>query len=179
MSVQNYRYRRLLPFAVLGATLWSGDASAHPEFPTGLRKALDMSCTPSCTVCHETDPGNASNAKKDFADVLRDIDGFPGAGKQEDVENAINQLPDNINTDGDDRTDKEELRTNPPTDPNFGVASDPMIYGENMCAGEVEYGCGAHLASLPRRSGDRTWGWALFGLGLGLILTARRRTQRN
>ena len=171
---------RLLLAALLAQCLWVGSAEAYAEFPSAMRAHLDMSCTPSCSVCHTVDPGSQGTATKPFADALRAAGtGFPGGGEPEDVEEALDALPGNTNSDGDDQFDLEELRSTPATDPNVGTPGAAGL-GPSICAAVVEYGCGAHMASRPSSSvPGGPWGWGFLGLGIGLILMARRHSRRS
>lgn len=150
--------------AALGTLSQSGAALASPPFPSALRAAADMECTPSCAVCHTTDPGRSGTAGKGFAIAMA-----PQGTDEDALFTAYENLADDVDTDADGVPDKAELMASPPTDPNApGEAS--------ICTGEVEYGCGAHVASVPQKGNG--WPWLLAGVS-GLCVAFLRLRGRK
>lgn len=158
-------YRAVRPtFAVvllLGVSL-PGAASASEEFPTELRAAANLSCTPVCSVCHEQDPGSQGTATKEFA-VAMQLDGGLVSGKPETVAPAYERF----DPDG----DRIVVFTN--------GAGDQVELNllEVPCQAEVDYGCSL-ADSKPKKAGSAGW-WTPFLLSaLGLGIFARRRLVR-
>jgi MYXO-CTERM domain-containing protein len=55
-------FRRLSRISLTALVLLSaGSALARPEIPGQLQEAADMQCVPLCTMCHQTNPGEALN----------------------------------------------------------------------------------------------------------------------
>lgn len=65
--------------SMAAALLGAGSAFARPEVPGQLQKAADMVCVPLCTMCHATNPGQATNwlstlGNELHADILAERD---------------------------------------------------------------------------------------------------------
>jgi MYXO-CTERM domain-containing protein len=55
-------FRRLSRFSITALVLLTaGSALARPEAPGQLQEAASMQCVPLCTMCHQTNPGQALN----------------------------------------------------------------------------------------------------------------------
>lgn len=145
---------------LLGVTLPSL-ALASEEFPTELRAAANLECTPTCSVCHEQDPGSQGTASKEFAVAMR-VDGGLVSGKPETVAPAYERL----DPDG----DRVVVFAN-------GAGEQVELdLTEVPCQAEVDYGCS--IESLPKSAGLAGW-WTPFLLSaLGLAIYARRRIVR-
>jgi hypothetical protein len=150
------------------------NAAASPEFPYDLRDVANMTCTPSCTVCHTTEPGRRGTANKAFAVAMSAAGLEPS--KDETVAPAFEALQAmNADTDGDGALDAEELAATLPSDPNDPMLT-PTMPGDGMCAADVLYGCGAHVASRPESGGS---GWALLAALLSFAVLMRARLRRH
>lgn len=133
-----------------------------------------MECTPSCTVCHDVDPGVSGTANKAFAEAMMMPDGMTTENglvptKPETVETAYNALLPDLDSDGDGFLDKEELA------PTGGeLSSDPnnpdSIPGDgpSICTAEILYGCGAQVASGSTSNTGALW--ALLSLAFGALV---------
>lgn len=187
MSTLHFQFRMSRRLLVLSAIFASGitlDAHALPELPGYVRDSLDMSCTPQCMLCHTT---NTSPGKGN----LRGAGSFPSSLAEQGIfwssEEAMQQALvamdlANTDTDGDQMEDIAELKDNNSVTAAPGealhLARNPNVPGiGEICASEVQYGCGARVASgskLP--SGIESWvGGVLFALA---ALSVRRRQRR-
>jgi len=142
-----------------------GPALASPSFPGVLEEELQLSCQPSCTVCHQTDPGLASDASQVFADSLRSEGLF--AGDTESLRQALQSLGDaGTDSDGDGVGDVEEL-----TADQGSLPQDPSQEGAGaVCGEQVHYGCAA--GPLPASPSGVVPSVGL--LGLLLLLRVKR-----
>lgn len=144
----------------------SSPAAASEEFPAALQEAAGMECTPSCTVCHEVDPGVSGTANKAFAEAMS-LAGLVRT-QPDTVAPAYGALPADLDSDGDGFLDKEEL-----TPTSGDASSDPnnadSIPGEgpSICTAEILYGCGAQVAS--GKAQDSSAPWALLALALSAV----------
>jgi MYXO-CTERM domain-containing protein len=129
-------------------------AAASDEFPTELREAAGLDCTPTCTTCHTTDPGQAGTATTSFARAMI-------------LEGLVPQRPETV------------LQAFADIDPDGdGSYVDPddstkTIEIDFECQAEVDYGCS--VESKP--SGSSAWWLPLLLASLGLGVYARRRRQ--
>lgn len=166
--------RKYSSFAFFFAALLFGEqAFSSEEYPTVLNDQLEMTCLPTCLVCHTTLPGEEGSATKPFATGLRSF-GLV-ASDEDSLKDALKQMiATGADSDEDGFTDQAELTAELPSDPNDVVVT-PIAPGEGMCAGEVKYGCGAQIAhrSLPGRSG-----WVTLSL-LFLMVSATRLVRRR
>ena len=64
--------------SLLSVLTFASPSLASPAFPNAVREAANMSCTPSCTVCHTVDPGVSGTATKSFAMAMRAAKLFAG-----------------------------------------------------------------------------------------------------
>lgn len=155
----------LAPLLVL--CFWSGKAAASEQFPSELRDVAGMECVPSCTVCHEVDPGVAGTATKDFAVAMYDAGLRPG--ETDTVQIAYDALPEDLDSDGDGFLDKEELAptggelSSDPNNPDSTPGDGPSI-----CTAEILYGCGAQVASGSTSNTGALW--ALLSLAFGAVV---------
>jgi hypothetical protein len=158
------RKASLCSFAALALGMVPSRASATPDYPFVLDNTLSVSCPrplSRCLICHTTARGGQRTADQVFALALRDY-GLTRGGEGATLQNALNMLPEETDSDGDGEFDKDELRT----------CGNPS--GEELGIGP-EYGCdGAHLArDLPSDAP-----FMLIALGAAGLLVRRRRGPR-
>ena len=163
-------------------------ASASPDYPSQLRSELEMTCTPSCIICHTVNPGISGTADQAFAVTLSD-EGL----KPDDTDSLRAALEavtkSGFDSDGDGMGDIDELQygavvreggaqsgmggeangSDATRDPSVPGAGDP-------CTVEIGYGCGAQVAK-----GHPSLHASLFLLVAGLLglagLVLRRRQR--
>ncbi|HSC88766.1 MAG TPA: hypothetical protein VLC09_15900 [Polyangiaceae bacterium] len=150
----------LATFTLLGSPAL---AVASPSYPSVVADELNMLCTPQCTICHESNPGNGGNAHQPFVENL----GKPG--DDDELRDYLQRLEDDSDIDGDGIADKAELAADPPTDPN-----DPSNETE-VCQPDTKYGCGAASIAPSPQAGSQLY-WAL-GLGLTVLGYGVRRRR--
>lgn len=134
-------------------------AAASEEFPTELRAVADLECTPTCTVCHTSDPGTNGTATKPFAMAMKNTnlgDNKLVAAKPETVAKAYEAL----DPDGDGEF----------PDPADAEKTLKLTY---ECQAEIDYGCA--VAPKPEKGGSASWWTPLLLSALGLSVYARRR----
>jgi len=149
---------------LVAAVTASSAALASETYPERLQSALDMPCTPPCTVCHRDSNGGMGTATQPFGAAMTNAeltlkapDGIPLA--------LAVLASKSIDSDGDGVTDTEELRE----------GSNPNAAGESvLCA---TYGCGAHIVpEAPSRSASKGPGaWFLLALATLAVAFRRRR----
>ena len=137
--------------AVSGPTV----ASASPAFPTALRDAAGLECTPVCSVCHTSDPGTSGTASKPFAIAMVE------AGLVAADASTVGPAFEELDPDGDGVPEFEG-----------GTASGTAGASGNVfpCQAEVRYGCGVSpkpASSNSSSSGHLLW-VGLLALGVGL-----------
>ncbi len=125
-------------------------ALASGNYPAEVATFTEMSCTPTCLLCHTTASGGGGTANQPFALALKDR-GLTGGGDTDALTTALAALEaDAVDSDGDGTTDVEGLRAG--LDPNDGVA---------FCGSDVvdapTYGCFQHARA---------------GTGVGLVVGA-------
>jgi MYXO-CTERM domain-containing protein len=149
---------------VLSSIGYTSKVQASPSFPVQLQKALDARfpgtsyCVPLCTACHTVTTGGPGNYNPFGLNLLKN-----GLASDSTLPAALNKLLDqNLDSDGDGRTDNEELKT----------FDEPG--GKGAFCTDLQYGCGARIAPAPPPA-DKV---GLFSAGLvmlGLALLRRRR----
>lgn len=144
------------------ALLVSGRAHAQPEYPSKLRTAVQMQCTPGCGLCHLNPNGGGNrNPWGNERGILVRL---------ADVATQLAKLP-NPDFDHDGTADVDELRK----------GSNPGVPGpSSICI--PEYGCGARLAPAapPEPIYATLAAGALFAAALGRRrVTARRAPRRQ
>jgi uncharacterized protein (TIGR03382 family) len=135
----------------------AGGALASPNFPDALQERAGGACTPSCTVCHETNGGGRGTVVQPFGEALMEL-GLAGGGDVDALADGLDALEASASdVDGDGLGDVDELVLD--QDPNPGGAS--------LCdVPPPRYGC----AALPGPAGA-SW------LVLVLAGTLRRRAR--
>jgi hypothetical protein len=113
-------------------------AQASPNYPDIIDMQLGTDCaSPTrCLICHISAAGGEGTAKKPFAVTLQSYGLTKGkSGRQ--LVMALMGLPDDVDSDGDGTTDKEEL-----------------LACQNPSGAEISegpgFGCGAELVAPPR-----------------------------
>lgn len=147
-------------------------AFASPEFPSVIESELAMSCPPSCVVCHTTDPGQDGTAEQPLAFTLVGL-GL-AAADEGSLKDALAQLGA-ADSDDDGFTDVAELQAQIPSSPN-DPALTPNAPGGGVCDAQINYGCGATIAS--RAPSRPNWVWLGLALAGALGIAARRRSGR-
>lgn len=187
------RFASVGALAVLAVVASTSPAQAREQFPGQIQEHLQLTCAPSCLLCHTSQQGGSATIKMASADHgaptgygvfvanLRTI-GLKNhtvgsiTATTESVVPWIDALehqpcegPDATDqrvcdSDGDGMPDIEELK----------AGRDPDKPGAG--AGCPQYGCGASIATLPHRTSDTGSAAALIaGLGVGLVLARRYR----
>ena len=151
------RFHLLALAATLASASATSTASASTVFPPEIATHLGVSCTPQCTVCHQTLAGGAGTATTPFASGMK-ARGL-ASGNLASLDTALDQIAaDKYDSNGDGVNDVDELKKC--ADPNAGVDLPPA----------PGYGCAAARGT----SGRSAVALALAGLGLAL---ARRRRR--
>lgn len=125
-------------------------AHASGNYPAEVATFAEMSCTPTCLLCHTTASGGSGTANQVFALALKDR-GLTGDGDADALTTALAALEaDASDIDDDGTTDVEALRAG--LNPNDGSA---------FCGSDVveapTYGCFQHARA---------------GTGLGIVAGA-------
>ena len=158
------RPRRGLASVLAGALLsflFARSAAATPEYPLVLDASLGTDCPrplTRCLICHTTARGGQRTAVQPFANTLR-MYGLSRGREATALQGALERLPADTDSDGDDISDKDEL----------AACGNPS--GEELGFGP-EYGCdGAHLAlELPSDAP-----LLLIAVGAAGLIVRRRR----
>jgi hypothetical protein len=153
-------------------------AAAQPEYPGYIRDHLQMACTPRCTLCHEVAaPTSAPKEGTPFFEAFT-REGVIG-GELENVKAALDRMAtEGTDSDGDQVADIVELKPSvvaPPPGMTAYLASNPNGEGD-ICASEVDYGCGAQMAGGPAFPAGLD-AMALAALTGGALLVTRRRAR--
>lgn len=148
-------------FVATSLLLWAGAARATEEYPRVIEREVGTAGPPPCSVCHTGDVRGRYTVHTPFGMSLR-ARGLV-ASDEGSLRNALQALRlDAADSDGDDRTDIDELVDG--TDPNVPEGDAPFP--------EVQYGC--HVGGA---GGGATW--AGLAAALGLVWQARRRSARR
>jgi hypothetical protein len=142
----------------------SAFAGASATFPAEVQSALNMPCTPPCTICHKDNLGGIGTVTKPFGSNMIDV-GHVKRADPSSVKPALDALDAaKTDSDGDGVSDIDELRAG--DDPNTKGAN-------NLCSDVPMYGCGARVAPNGRLDG-----WAAvaaFATAAALLARMRRR----
>ncbi|RYZ10157.1 MAG: hypothetical protein EOO73_00850 [Myxococcales bacterium] len=144
-----------------GVAIFSVPVAAHAEetFPGALQEEAGLACAPSCTLCHTTNPGNASSwTGKDFGRYMGTHGLTKGSG-----EGGVKKAYAALKADATMTTSLTRLQ----------AGQDPDT-GNELC--QITYGCGARIAKETPRD---DWSGLLFvagAMGFGALL---RRTKRR
>jgi len=139
----------------------TASALASVVYPAEVADKAGMSCTPSCTICHETNGGGSGTVVHEFGMAMMDR-GLTGGSAIDRLDTAFDQLAaDGVDSDGDGVADTEEL-----------AAGDNPNDATSICGGDAAltptYGCFNTAASPMSVVG------VLGGL-LAVSVTRRRR----
>jgi hypothetical protein len=138
--------------------LSAGTAAATPTFPDAVQRALSLSYSPQCSLCHVGGNTSASAVQTPFAKSMK-ARGMV-AYDETALQAALDQLTrDRVDSDHDGVTDTDELRAG--TDPSLASGEDPITYG---CAVSGRHGSLA--------------GFGNAAVAMGLALAVRRLRRR-
>ena len=87
-------------------------AVASENYPAILDRQLGVECPrplSRCRICHDTAAGGEGTANQPFALALKHDYGLSGGKAGRELAMALSLIPDDLDTDGDGATDKEEL----------------------------------------------------------------------
>ncbi len=167
--------KAFIAVAVLGGVASvSAPAQASPVFPGEVRKHLNLSCVPQCTLCHSVNPGVLGTAAGPKGTKFGTA--FWGTGKVKlgdasSVGPALDQL-------GTDMTDSDGKDANGsaggPDILQIQANSNPSQNGESICG--PTYGCGAHVAP---QSPFNNWGTLLAAVFVGGVGLSRFRFRKG
>lgn len=148
--------------AVAGAIgLLSGSALAEPEFPGALQEAADMTCVPLCTMCHLTNPGQATNFARPLASAL--LQGGLVAGDPDSIKVAWDKYK-TMNPDGAAKVVRG-------ISPGFSPADDQDVCGP-------VYGCAIPSAKPVKATPDYTGViWVVGAVAVGAVLRRRKKAR--
>jgi MYXO-CTERM domain-containing protein len=134
--------------------LTAGSALARPEAPGQLQAAANMQCVPLCTMCHQTNPGQADNWTKPVGIPL-----FAPIKAQQDIKPAYDAW----------------AAMNPALAALVTKGIEPGS-GADVCG--PTYGCAVHVAK--EAAAPRDFTGPLFALGAviaGAILRRHRKPR--
>jgi hypothetical protein len=164
MHTPNAIRNLLLRIVILGAaSLLPAVAAAEEIFPAAIAKEAGIPCTPSCTLCHTSNPGTAATwPGKKFGFFM----GTKGIvkGDANSVATAFNAYKALAATDSTAAAGLQALKD--------GIDPDT---GESLCG--PTYGCGAHVAKKAPPSDASSPIWILGAAVAGSILRRRRKTN--
>jgi hypothetical protein len=145
--------------ALAATAIWAVPAQAEEIFPPVIAEDAMMPCVPTCTLCHTTNPGNATSwPGKKFGAFM----GLHGA-KMGDA-NSIRTAFAAYKALGTDPTVAAGLE-------NLKKGLDPDN-GTSLCG--ATYGCGAHIAKTPPRSDLSGSLWVVGAMLVGGFLLRRK-----
>jgi MYXO-CTERM domain-containing protein len=147
-------FRRLLSgLSLVGLVLLTaGSALARPEIPGQIQAVADMQCVPLCTLCHATNPGEATNFTKELAAPL-----VGPIKAQTDITDAY----------------KAWAAANPTKAAGLKLGKEPGT-GEDICG--PTYGCAVHVAKEAAAPRDFTGPlWAVGAMVTAGLLRRRRK----
>jgi hypothetical protein len=155
---------------------YARDASAMPEFPGKIAAYLNMSCAPTCTLCHATEQGGGEpvtlfGLSMKYGGNLDPTDPDSVGPALESLRvscksSPSQQLPDPrpCDSDGDQVPDVDQLAQN--RNPNTG---------DDLCDVGPRYGCGARVARSDADSLSLLAAGAIAALLAHGVRRARRR----
>ena len=134
-------------------------ASAEEIFPPVIQKEADMPCAPTCTLCHTTNPGNATSwPGKPFGQYM----GTHGAvmGDANSIKGAFASYKAALTTAG---MTAKLMALQSGLDPDNGTS---------LCG--PSYGCGAHVAKKAPPSDLSTPLWVVSAMAVAGLLRRRK-----
>jgi hypothetical protein len=151
--------------AALGVSLSPLTAHAEEPFPGALQEAAELSCAPTCSICHTANPGTAGTwAGKKLGRLIQAGGARIGAGSDAaELKAAYAKVVENAN--GGNAMAKEVIDS-------LKAGLDPDT-GAEIC--QVTYGCGAHIVKETPRD---DWSGLLFvagAMGFGALLRRAKR----
>lgn len=152
----------LAPIALLVVFAFPSAARASPAFPGVIEEQFALGSAPACTLCHTSPSGGSGTANTAFVSYLKSR-GLR-TGDEGSLRNALRALVgEKHDTDNDGIPDDAELKAG--EDPNGDV---------DTSVPPVSYGCGAEIATQPKRS-MTPFGLILTALALvGMVIRRRR-----
>jgi MYXO-CTERM domain-containing protein len=147
-------FRRLLSRISLAGLvlLTAGSALARPEVPGQIQAVADMQCVPLCTLCHTTNPGEATNWSKELAGPL-----YMSIKAETDITKAYNDW----------------AAANPAKAAALKLGKEPGT-GQDICG--PTYGCAVHVAKEAAAPRDFTGPlWAVGAMVTAGLLRRRRK----
>jgi hypothetical protein len=151
--------RRGLTIGAMLAAWLPATARASENYPAILDRQLGVECPrplSRCRICHDTAAGGEGSANQRFAVALTTSYGLSGGKVGRELAMALQQLPEDLDTDEDGVPDKEEL----------SACMNPS--GPELSEGPG-YGCVAQLSPAGRQR-DASGSLALLSLGLCWLL---------
>jgi hypothetical protein len=128
-------FRIALGVAALSAVRLAG---ASENYPAILDRQLGVECPrplSRCRICHDTAAGGEGTANQPFALALKRDYGLSGGKAGRELALALGRLPEDLDTDADGATDKEELASC--MNPSGPELSEGPGFG---CAGQLALG---------------------------------------
>jgi hypothetical protein len=143
-------------------------ASAAPTFPAAIQDAAGIPCTPTCLLCHKTNPGEAGNWNTPFGITVKG--NGADAKHPESIQTVVANLRAKMtDSDDDGKLDVDELAAG--TDPNKTES------WAEICA--PLYGCGAHVAVAPPPTRSTALWWFTVPVVLSMLAAMRRQAVRR
>jgi len=145
-------------FGMLGGLVLLPTAARASEiFPPAIQQAAGLTCTPSCTLCHTTNPGNIVSWRgKPFGAYM----GTHGT--------LVQQIPTLLAAFNMYKADPAQaqglMRLQEGVDPDTG---------DSLCG--PTYGCGAHIAKKAPPSDLSSPLWVVGAMVIGGLLRRRKR----
>jgi hypothetical protein len=158
------RWRAAVALCAFGSSLHLV-AAASENYPAIIDRQTGVQCPrplTRCRICHDSAAGGEGTANQPFALALKMNYGLSGGKAGRELARALQNLPDDLDTDEDGTPDLEEL----------AGCMNPS--GPELSAGPG-YGCNASLSRAPGSSGAS--GCSMF-FGLALLVKLRGAGRR-
>lgn len=140
--------------------------AASENYPAIVDRQLGAECPrplSRCRICHDTAAGGEGTANQQFALALKRDYGLSGGKAGRELALALGRIPDELDTDGDGATDKEEL----------AICMNPS--GPELGEGPG-FGCAGQLALDTRRTPSPGLALSSCAIAWALVRARRRRT---